>query len=86
VLFLIPIALLSPLIVWSLWIAYTPPKTTKTPTTGPEFATAHGNDSSTWTSADFEAEFVFAEIDVQPAWTIAHPKKTPQATDIKPAA
>jgi hypothetical protein len=31
--------------------------------TGPEFAAAHGNDSSTWTSADFEAELNLAEID-----------------------
>ena len=38
--------------------------------TGPEFATAHGNDSSTWTAADFEAAFVFAEIDVQPVWVL----------------
>jgi hypothetical protein len=33
--------------------------------TGPEFAAAHGNDSSTWTSADFEAELVFADNDMQ---------------------
>jgi hypothetical protein len=31
--------------------------------TGPEFATAHGNDSSTWTPADFETEINLAEID-----------------------
>ena len=31
--------------------------------TGPEFAQAHGNDSSTWTSADFETEINLAEID-----------------------
>ncbi len=33
--------------------------------TGPEFAEAHGNDSSTWSSADFEAELVFADNDMQ---------------------
>ncbi|WP_158102066.1 hypothetical protein [Streptomyces glaucescens] len=38
--------------------------------TGPEFAAAHGNDSSTWTSADFEAEINLAEID-------AHTTPTP---------
>jgi len=34
--------------------------------TGPEFAAAHGNDASTWSPADIEAEFVFAEIDRLP--------------------
>lgn len=33
------------------------------PRTGPEFAKAHGNDSSTWTTADFETELNLAEID-----------------------
>jgi hypothetical protein len=50
------------------------------PTTGPEFAKAHGNDSSTWTSADFDAEYTFAEIDIQPAWLLAHPQPAPQTT------
>lgn len=31
--------------------------------TGPEFATAHGNDASTWTTADIEAEQNLAAID-----------------------
>lgn len=31
--------------------------------TGPEFANAHGNDSSTWTAADIEAEQNLAAID-----------------------
>jgi hypothetical protein len=31
--------------------------------TGPEFAAAHGSDSSDWTPADFEAELNLAEID-----------------------
>lgn len=31
--------------------------------TGPEFAQAHDNDSSTWTTADFETEINLAEID-----------------------
>jgi hypothetical protein len=40
--------------------------------TGPEFAQAHGNDSTTWTTADFETEINLAEIDahtppIQPA-------------------
>ncbi|MBZ6211652.1 hypothetical protein KVH31_34720 [Streptomyces olivaceus] len=34
--------------------------------TGPEFATAHGNDSSTWTPTDFEVELNLAEIDALP--------------------
>lgn len=34
--------------------------------TGPEFAAARGNDSSTWTPADFEAELNLAEIDALP--------------------
>ena len=41
--------------------------------TGPEFATAHGNDSSTWTTADIEAELNLAEID---AYTAPDPKPT----------
>ncbi|MFJ7023278.1 hypothetical protein ACIQUW_33445 [Streptomyces sp. NPDC101117] len=31
--------------------------------TGPEFAAAHGSDSSNWTPADFEALEVLADID-----------------------
>jgi hypothetical protein len=31
--------------------------------TGPEFAAAHDNDSSTWTPADFDTEMNLAEID-----------------------
>jgi len=34
--------------------------------TGPEFAANHGNDSSTWTSVDFEVEQNLAEIDKLP--------------------
>ena len=41
--------------------------------TGPEFATAHGDDSSTWTSADFETEINLAEID---AYTTPDPRPT----------
>jgi hypothetical protein len=52
--------------------------------TGPEFAKAHGNDSSTWSAADFETEMNLAEADVQPAFLLAHPPKpTP---DLAPAA
>lgn len=46
--------------------------------TGPEFAAAHGNDSSTWTAADFETETNLAEID---AWSA-----TPTTADYQPAA
>lgn len=45
--------------------------------TGPEFAHAHGNDSSTWMPADFEAEINLAEID---AWT------GPDTDNLTPAA
>ncbi|MFE6474631.1 hypothetical protein [Streptomyces rochei] len=31
--------------------------------TGPEFAKAHGNDSTDWTATDFEVEINLAEID-----------------------
>lgn len=36
------------------------------PKTGAEFAAAHG-DSSTWTAADFDSEFVYAENDAHRA-------------------
>lgn len=39
--------------------------------TGPEFAAAHGNDSSTWSPADFETEINLAEIDAQADQTTA---------------
>lgn len=45
--------------------------------TGPEFAAAHGNDSTTWTTADIEAEQNLAEID-------RYAGQTP--TDYQPAA
>lgn len=45
--------------------------------TGPEFATAHGNDSATWTDVDFETEMNLAEID-------RYAGQTP--TDYQPAA
>lgn len=48
--------------------------------TGPEFAHRHGNDSSTWTLADFETALNLAAIDAQPAWTALHPKPTPHTT------
>lgn len=43
--------------------------------TGPEFAAAHGNDSSTWTPADFEAAEVLASIDSlpRPCWFCSAP-------------
>lgn len=58
--------------------------------TGPEFAQAHGNDSSTWSSADIEAEINLAEADALPAYRFLQarrtkpPKKTPPA--LAPAA
>lgn len=57
--------------------------------TGPEFAKAHGNDSSTWTSADFETELNLAEADALPAYRfIANRRTTTPATttDYQPAA
>lgn len=47
--------------------------------TGPEFAAAHG-DSSTWTTADFEAEQNLADID---AYAVPAPQPT---TPLAPAA
>lgn len=54
--------------------------------TGPEFAEAHGNDSSTWTPADFDTVLNLAMADYQPAYLIVHPPKTQQPTDLTPAA
>lgn len=55
------------------------PKTTlpspEFPRTGPEFARRHGNDSSTWTTADIDAQQNLAEID---AW---RPHNTTPATN-----
>ncbi|MFB7738321.1 hypothetical protein ACFC08_28815 [Streptomyces sp. NPDC056112] len=45
--------------------------------TGPEFAEAHGNDSTDWSSADIETEINLAEIDAHTA---------PPAADYQPAA
>ncbi|MGW2724824.1 hypothetical protein [Streptomyces sp. NPDC001492] len=55
------------------------------PKTGTEFAKAHGNDSSTWTAADFESELVFAEADAQVAYAFIQARlsaktATPQLT------
>jgi hypothetical protein len=56
--------------------------------TGPEFAAAHHNDSSNWTTADFEAEMNFAEMDAQPAYAFiaARKNKTAPAPALTPAA
>lgn len=58
--------------------------------TGPEFATAHGNDASTWSPADIEAEFVFAEIDAYNSRALATvttlPTRTTPAASPKGAA
>ncbi|MFD8839829.1 hypothetical protein [Streptomyces griseofuscus] len=43
--------------------------------TGPEFAAAHGNDSSNWLPADFETEINLAMADIQPAYLLTHPTK-----------
>lgn len=53
--------------------------------TGPEFAAAHGNDSSTWTPADFEAEFVFAENDMQALRNRRTTKPAPNPQPTAPA-
>ncbi|MFF7795562.1 hypothetical protein [Streptomyces sp. NPDC007991] len=53
--------------------------------TGHEFAQAHGNDSSTWTSADFEAELVLAENDALPAYRFIHARRTKTAQTAAPA-
>lgn len=57
--------------------------------TGPEFAAAHGNDSSTWTSADFETELVLAENDALPAYRFIQQRRNKKATaptDLTPTA
>ena len=53
--------------------------------TGPEFAEAHGNDSTDWMPADFESAEHFAEIDLQPVYALLQKKKQP-TTDLTPAA
>jgi len=56
---------------------------------GHDFARDHGNDSSTWTSADFETEMNLAEMDAQPAYAFLAERlkaKTPQPTNLTPAA
>ena len=66
-----------------------PDEITRVPATpGPEFARSHGNDSSTWTSADFEAEFVFAENDMQDLRNrrTKKPNTDTTQTDLTPAA
>lgn len=45
--------------------------------TGPEFAHQHGDDSSTWTTADIETEINLAEID---AYLATHPQPTAPAS------
>ena len=42
--------------------------------TGPEFAHAHDNDSSTWTDVDFDTELNLAEID---AYLATRPQPAP---------
>ncbi|GGS96270.1 hypothetical protein [Streptomyces violaceus] len=56
--------------------------------TGHEFAEAHGNDSSTWTSADFETEINLAESDMQALRNLRKKKPAPQTqqTNLTPAA
>jgi len=50
--------------------------------TGPEFARNHGNDSSTWTSADFDSLQSLAAMDAQIAYRVLH---TPRPTTEAPA-
>lgn len=47
--------------------------------TGPEFAAAHGNDSTRWTTADYETAINLTEID-------AHTTPAPAPADYQPAA
>lgn len=47
--------------------------------TGPEFAHAHGDDSSTWTLADIEAQQNLAANDLHTVWVHLHP--TTQQTE-----
>ncbi|MER6092426.1 hypothetical protein [Streptomyces bluensis] len=54
--------------------------------TGPEFATAHGNDSSTWSAADIETEFNLAEIDALDLVHSLTERLNQPATDPAPAA
>lgn len=56
--------------------------------TGHQFAEAHGNDSSTWTSADFETELNLAEADHLPAYRFLHARrdKTKTTPTLTPAA
>ena len=42
--------------------------------TGPDFAHAHGDDSSTWTAADMEAAQNLAANDLHIAWTHLPPR------------
>lgn len=44
---------------------------------GHDFARDHGNDSSTWTAADFDAEMNLADMDMQPVYLFL--KKSPPA-------
>ena len=41
--------------------------------TGPDFAHAHGDDSSTWTPADIEAQQNLAANDLHTVWVLLHP-------------
>lgn len=55
--------------------------------TGPEFARNHHNDSTDWSSADFETELNLAEIDAQVAYAFIEQRlKNKAATDLTPAA
>ena len=48
--------------------------------TGPEFAAAHGNDSTDWSAADFEAEMNLADIDMQPVYLFLKQSPTAHTT------
>ncbi|GAA3590615.1 hypothetical protein [Streptomyces osmaniensis] len=65
-----------------------PNEITRVPaTTGPEFAKAHGNDSTTWCSGDMETAQILAALDLHAAWKHIHPTTDAQtATPLTPAA
>jgi hypothetical protein len=64
--------------------AHTHEITPSPPRTGPEFARQHGNDSSTWTPADFVSVQTLAAMDVHVAWRTLHPTPTTDTATTAP--
>lgn len=54
--------------------------------TGPEFAQAHGNDSTNWPGADFDALINLVDIDLHNLRTRNKQKPTPKPSDLTTAA